>query len=79
MIPLTIQIIINDYMVLNIIIDNDTTMYTANVTYNVNNNIIIIIISKTNYSTQTKLQMLYVAYYIITYNTALFIMRTIII
>ena len=66
-------------MVLNIIIDNDTTMYTANVTYNDNNNIIIIIISKTNYSTQTKLQMLYVAYYIITYNTALFIMRTIII
>ena len=41
-----------------IIIDNGTTIYTANITFNVNNNIIIIEILKTNTSTIAKPQTL---------------------
>ena len=42
----------------SIINDNDTTIYTANITFNVNNSIIIIEILKTNTSTITKSQTL---------------------
>ena len=38
------------------IIDNGTTKYTVNITFNVNNNIIIIEILKTNTSTIAKPQ-----------------------
>ena len=43
---------------LSIIIDNDTTIYTANITFNFNHSIIIRSILKTNTSTITKSQTL---------------------
>ena len=44
-----ISIIINEYTLPNIVTDN-TTIYINNVTYNINNNIMVIVILKTNTS-----------------------------
>ena len=75
MIPLTILMILHDYNTLNIITNNDTIIYAVNVTYNVNNSIIITVIFNNNTSTLTKLH----THYTFKYKIELLIVRIIII